>query len=168
LPQQSGAECKSPLLWDPAATHEDNDPIAVEDWQDVTCGGCHPPHHLRVEWGTPIGIVVDPTAAEDHDIWMPLYDTNELCEYCHSGSRHARDFQGWGKVMYEKKDVTCVDCHMADTPNSSPDGFGEYHEFTVADNLPYSCGIGDGACHANKTSDWAAKQMAKAKIHGKN
>lgn len=162
------AECKSPLLWNPAATSDTNDPIPVEEWQDVTCSSCHPPHDERVEWGTPIGVIADPTADDPHDKWMPLYDIDELCVSCHSGTRHAKSFQGFGKVMFYKKDVGCADCHMAEVPNSSPDGFGASHTWSVYGSLPYSCGIGAGNCHFNKTMKWAEKQIEKMKVHGKD
>ena len=159
------AECKSPRLADPAATHGDNDPVPVEDWEDVTCAACHPSHHDRSEWGTPIGLIDIETG-----LHYPVYDANELCLACHSGARHSRDFQAWGSTMFEKKGVTCVDCHMAERPYETGDGveWAEWHEFTVEDNLPYSCGIGEDNCHHNKTAEWALKQINKAKMHRKN
>jgi hypothetical protein len=157
------ASCKAPLNADPAATSSDNVLIPVEEWQDITCASCHPPHDLRVEWGTPIGIYEPANAG-----WRPIYDSNELCLVCHSGSRHEVMFQGFGQVMYESKSVECVDCHMAEVPSVSVEGQAhKSHTWTVRDNLPFSCGVGDGNCHENKTDEWALKQIDKQKIHGK-
>lgn len=156
------ASCKAPLNADALATGSDNDPVPWEEWQDVTCSSCHPPHDLRVEWGTPIGIY-EPAAAT----WRPIYDSNELCTECHSPPRHEKVFQGFGQVMFEKKDVECVDCHMAEVPSSVEGQTHESHTWTVANNLPYSCGVGNGSCHQNKTEEWALKQINKDKIHGK-
>jgi hypothetical protein len=71
--------------------------------------------------------------------------------------------------MFDKKGVTCADCHMAERPYDTADGveWAEWHEFTVADNLPYSCGIGEDNCHHNKTVTWAQKQINKMKMHKK-
>ncbi len=160
------AKCHSPFQADPEATGGDNDPVPSGAWEAVTCGVCHPSHTLRVQWGTPIA-TYDIESGE----YTPVYDSNELCEHCHEGSRHAKDFQGFGQSMFTKKLVTCVDCHMARMPELAGDE-GEdrptrraSHSFGVAENLPYSCGIGDDNCHANKTVKWAVKQIEKMIIH---
>ncbi|MCL7412359.1 MAG: hypothetical protein M8353_01910 [ANME-2 cluster archaeon] len=72
-----------------------SDPVPADEWMDVTCSACHPPYDKRVKWGTPIGNF-NVTAGE----WMPVFDANELCVYYHTGSYHAKEFQGFGKVMF--------------------------------------------------------------------
>jgi hypothetical protein len=158
------AVCHSPFQADPSATQNDNDPVAIENWEAVTCGACHPPHDLRVEWGTPIGNY--DVAAQS---WIPVYeeDANDLCTHCHAGMQQ-KDFHSYAKVMYHKKGVRCIDCHMPKIPNDVVAGDTtnrRTHDFKVGLNLPYSCITAE--CHANKTEQWAAKQIAKNKIHGK-
>jgi hypothetical protein len=157
------AECHSPFQADPAATHSENEPVPIEEWQGVTCGACHPPHDLRVEWGTPIGNY--DIEAED---WIPRYeeDANALCEYCHTGSRHEKEFQGYGSIM-DKKDVTCVDCHMAKAPTDP--AYGDYtnrHSHTFEVDPEFSCGLDNEDCHDNHNLNWAEKQVQKG-IHEK-
>lgn len=159
------ASCKSPPLADPNATNSNNQPIAQEVWQDVTCSSCHPPHTQRVEWGTPIGVY--DVALGD---WRPVYDSNELCVYCHSGTHHSKEFKCFAELMYDKKDVKCIDCHMPKVPVDVGGGVmrdTHSHTFSVANNLPYSCGVDGLPCHPNKTTEWAKKQIEKTKIHGK-
>lgn len=158
------ASCHAPFQADPAATSDENAAVPLAEWEAVTCSSCHPPHDLRVEWGTPIGTYDVDTAA-----WSPVYEdeANLLCENCHSGSRHEQEFQGFGKAM-SHKGVRCIDCHMAAIPNDADPGrLTRNHSFNVGASLPYSCGVGEGGCHSNHTEDWAAKQIAKGKLHGK-
>jgi hypothetical protein len=149
------AECHAPFQADPDATHSDNDPVPTEEWQGVTCGACHPPHNLRLEWGTPMG---------NYDIetqdWIPVYeeDADALCEYCHTGSRHEKEFQGYGKSMH-KKDVKCMDCHLAEVPDETPRGGHLSHTFDVYPE--FSCGLENEDCHPNHKLDWAEKQIEK-------
>ena len=157
------ASCHSQGLADPDASYGNNDPVPQEDWQDVTCSSCHPPHDLRVEWGTPIG-----TYDVDTSEWSPVQveDSNELCTSCHAGTRHGKDFKGFGQSMFDKKGVDCVDCHMPEVPlEGASDGVIRSHTWTVWDNLPQSCGLESG-CHSNHSEKWAEKQIAKEKIHG--
>ena len=157
------ASCHSPFQADPDATHSDSVPVPLVEWEAVTCGSCHPPHDLRVLWGTPIGTY--DIATEE---WTPVYEdeANVLCENCHSGSRHSKDFQGFGQSMAEHKGVRCIDCHMPKVPNE--DLMTRTHNFAVVDNVQYSCGVGGAGCHANHKVDWAVKQILKEKIHQSN
>ena len=62
-----------------------------------------------------------------------------------------------------------MDCHMPIVPYVDQfdiETEGRTHNWKVAENLPYSCGTMAGGCHANKTDEWALKQIAKNKIHG--
>ena len=164
------AQCHSPFEADPLAIEGDSDPVPFESWQDVTCGACHPPHDLRVEWGTPIGLYDINTGG-----WIPVYpeQSNDLCSTnCHAGNKHLVDFKAVGKLMFEKKAVLCVDCHLPKVPNTEDPGrFTRSHSLSVEANLPWSCGIeGENSvnCHQGKTEHWAEKQINKMKIHGKN
>lgn len=137
----------------------------------IECAVCHTPRgdecdrELRVwdrslcEYGPPI---------EHHDL-------DELCLTCHNQpdiighSAFDAPPQGFGKAMLVQQGVQCVDCHMPIVPFVDRFGIeteGRTHNWKVAENLPYSCGTMDGGCHANKTDEWALKQIAKNKIHG--
>jgi formate-dependent nitrite reductase cytochrome c552 subunit len=157
------ASCHSPFQADPGATHSDNDPVPIEEWEGVTCGACHPPHDLRVEWGTPIGNY-DVDAGE----WVPVYeeDADDLCEFCHTGSRHEKEFQGFGTVMHKK--INCIDCHMPDVSSTTRPEKHRTHEFPIpdADNVEETCGLDNDDCHPNHKEDWAVKQIEKG-IHEK-
>jgi hypothetical protein len=157
------SKCHSPRQADAAATRHDNDPVAFEDFEAITCAGCHP-HHGQCDPGPRIGYF-DPELGDN----VCLEETNELCQNCHRGSHHAaKTFGAFGKVMFEKKGVTCVDCHMPKVPMEA-DGeilMKHSHTFDVEDGLPYSCGTLPGGCHENHTADWAQKQIDKGLIHG--
>ena len=157
------ANCHAPFQADPLADHANNVPVSPDEWEAVTCGACHPPHNLRVEWGTTIGIY--DIATEEYSP-LNVDDSNALCTNCHTGMRHSQDFQGYGQVMFHKKGVQCIDCHMAKIPVA--DGLKDRaaHDFNVAANLPYSCGTIAGGCHSNHKESWALKQIAKKRIHG--
>ena len=157
------ARCHSPFQADPAATHAENEPVPLETWQAITCSVCHPPHDLRVAWGTPIALYDVGTGEYSP---LSLDDANVQCEQCHSGARHARKFKAYGDLMFHKKDVRCIDCHMAKIPTGDEAvGRRASHTFNVVENLPWSCGTHAGGCHSNHKEEWALKQIQKGKIH---
>ncbi len=152
-----------------------DDPLGFEDWEHVTCGSCHPDHSVRVENGTPLGIFTgyDEAGAKT---WLGIFpeDANDLCTSCHTGSHHTPNFQAFGAVMFRHKGVRCMDCHMPKVLMEVTNDAGEIetrmvhtHSWDVVSNLPYSCGTIEGGCHSNHKPEWAAKQIAKDKIHGK-
>jgi hypothetical protein len=105
------AACHSPRDFESEA--DPFDPIALENWQGVTCGSCHLSHHLAGEVGTRIGNwIVGSEDPEDENSWVLRYrDLNAQCEYCHPG--HSLAEQGFteaGAAMASF--LTCVDCHM--------------------------------------------------------
>ena len=164
------AACHTPMEADAEATHSVNEPVSLADWQAVTCAACHPPHNLRVEWKTPIGLYniaanTDPSVPDYGYTKLTLEDSDLLCIQCHSGARHEKDFQGLGNM--HKKDVRCVDCHMALIPSAVEGKLVATHDFKVGAHLPSSCGTYEGGCHDNHSEAWAAKQIAKNKMHGK-
>jgi hypothetical protein len=137
----------------------------------VECAACHTDHtdecgrELRV-WDR---ATCDVGPLIGHD------DLNALCLTCHDRpditghSAFNAKPKGWAKAMAKHKDVQCVDCHMPIVPFTDQFGFGtegRTHDMEVTGNLPFSCGTMAGGCHANKTSDWAVKQILKNKIHG--
>ena len=163
------AECHAPMEADPLATDDDNDLVPFEEWQAVTCAACHPPHSLRVLWETPIA-TYDITTGEYSPLYVDEGEADLLCVHCHTGVRHAgKDFQGFGKAMH-KKDVDCIDCHMAKVPRDVEETEVQAytHDFNVMQNLPWSCGTYVGGCHSNHSEVWALKQLQKGKIHGKD
>ena len=164
------AKCHSPFEADPAATHSNHDPVDIETAQAITCSACHPEHGDRVEWGTPIGNY--DVAAGAH---FPVYDAEELCEYCHSGSRHA---------VYRVPDmegVECVDCHMPKMPvtyatDAEPPGVDvrmtRNHMFNfpedddaLAERADFSCGSNGVGCHSEESTDWAVGVIRSGWIH---
>jgi formate-dependent nitrite reductase cytochrome c552 subunit len=159
------ANCHSPFQADAAAHHDTGIFIPDEEWQNITCATCHPPHNLRVEWGTPVA-TYDVASAE----YTPIYEgeLDAICLSCHTGSRHSKEFAGFGQAMFEHKGVECVDCHMPAVPNDlDPGRMTMSHTFSATDNVAYSCGTVAGGCHSVHKPEWAVKQIAKDKIHGK-
>ena len=71
--------------------------------------------------------------------------------------------------MFEHKGVRCVDCHMPKVPMVAgvETKMVHSHSWGVASTLPHSCGTTEGGCHSNHKHEWAVKQIAKGKIHGK-
>jgi len=184
------ASCHSPFQADPLVldTHDTSTPVALEDWQHVTCAACHLGHTEAGLVGTRMGnydvegIGDGNPAAPGYflrylDEDSPDYDenaANDLCMHCHTGWRHAPDFQGFGNAMLQNG-VHCIDCHMADVPTdgstleevTDETPFRHSHDFKVEAHLPWSCGTVPGGCHDNHTEDWARKQIQKGRIHGK-
>ncbi len=157
------ANCHSPRQADADATYRDNDPVDFDDFEAITCGSCHT-HHGQCDPGPRIGYF-DPAIGDN----VCVETTNELCQHCHTGSRHAaREFKAFGKVMFERKGVTCVDCHMPKVPLevNGVVSMKHSHTFDVEGALPYSCGTLPGGCHENKKTEWAQKQIDKGLIHG--
>jgi hypothetical protein len=94
---------------------------------------------------------------------MP-YDS-EFCLTCHEQDPHNAASNGVFQTMYAAG-VTCIDCHMAPfaintgtttDANGTPAGLTErFHDWKVAENLPYSCGaqgsLSQYTCHTNFTT----------------
>ena len=68
------ARCHSPFQADPEATYGTSELVAEADWQAVTCGSCHPPHSLRVAWGTPIGNFDVDASTPENPVWVPVFE----------------------------------------------------------------------------------------------
>ena len=153
----------------PAASHGSNTDIlpGVPPLpQAITCAVCHPSHHDRVEWGTPIGnydIVAGAHFA------VSVEDEDELCQYCHSGSRHAV------YRMPEMDHIKCVDCHMPMMPVARADGsikMTRTHAFgfpddpvALAERAYFSCGTDGLGCHGEHDTEWAVEYIESGVIH---
>jgi hypothetical protein len=156
------AQCHSPLQADAGATATDNQAIPVEQWQGVTCSVCHPPEDKRAQWGTPLGLYDVATRTYTP---LALADADLLCLNCHNG-RNAPRFGDAGLRMMQRG-VRCIDCHLARI--ASGDGNGgtaPAHDFKVVANLPASCGLVPGGCHAGGTQEWALEKIGSGAIHG--
>ncbi|UCF08614.1 MAG: hypothetical protein JSW28_02685 [Thermoplasmata archaeon] len=161
------ARCKSPLEFNPDSGYGNNNPIPPEEWQGITCNVCHTP---RIDGHRELGNYIPGSGnPEDAETWEDVEamyvfveHENELCEYCHEGSRHESVFlPGIGRNMY-KKGVTCVDCHM---PDVTTENFRDRKSHTWEIYPEESCGINREDCHPNKDGDWAQKQIDKENIH---
>ena len=159
------AQCHAPLQADPDASYMNNDPVALEDWQSVTCSSCHDPSKDRVST-----IAVYDIATGEH-IPIADEDANQLCTDCHSGERHEVEFADFARKCVKKGGTRCVDCHMAKIPVDPDDPDGDRraaHDFRVAGNLPYSCGVEGTGCHSGKPLEWALGKIGRWKFHGKH
>ncbi len=156
------AQCHSPFQADASATANNNKPIAVEQWQGVTCSVCHPPQDKINQWGTPIALYDVATRTYTP---LALADANLLCLNCHNGA-HAPGIGGAGLLMMQSG-VRCIDCHMAKIASGNRSvGEAAAHDFKVAANLPNSCGLAPNGCHASGTQAWALGEIRSGAIHG--
>ncbi|MFI5174187.1 MAG: multiheme c-type cytochrome [Terriglobia bacterium] len=162
------AKCHSPLQSTAQATFnngfmENTALIADGTVEGVTCAACHPSHTVAVALGRRVAIYKpggDKNKPEGYQVVLEGQD-DLLCLNCHV-NRH-NEANAAFKRMYDAG-VECVDCHMAPyglTNNGQGTVQKRFHDFKVAQNLPYSCGV-DGSvsgfvCHSgfNKESTLA-------------
>ncbi len=149
--------------------------------EGVGCSVCHPSHNGGVALGRRLGIyngaginapypsthAYYPAGASDRGNcgnvspscagpvpYRPVAHGEEdlLCLSCHV-QRHNESDPDW-QQMYQAG-VLCIDCHMAVT-RDLPSGLEvRAHDFKVAANLPFSCGV-DGSiiqCHPGYSAD---------------
>jgi len=147
-------------------------PVVVPTFQAVTCNSCHPSNTLAakilamyptaISGGQTATLIrgSDPTQVGS---WIPILPGGEtqFCLNCHEQNPHTPNaiFQ----VMFDAG-VTCIDCHMApyivgvaNNTTGTPVGLTErFHDWKVAENLPYSCGaqgsLNQFTCHAEFTA----------------
>lgn len=134
------AKCHSPLQATPQATFNNGAlvntaPVANGAMQAVTCGSCHPPHNAVPRLG--IFQFGDPTKVTSYQLIQPNQE-DLLCLNCHV-ERHNETNAAFTR-MYNAG-VQCVDCHMAVFGLTSSGLAKREHNFKVAENLPYSCGV---------------------------
>jgi hypothetical protein len=146
------AKCHSPIEATPQATFnngflQNTALIPYGVVQGVTCASCHPPHGTVPRLG--IYQYGKPTTLATSYQLIQEEDQDLLCLNCHV-TRHNETNVAFER-MYDDG-VRCTDCHMAvyvQILNSTV--YKKFHDFKVATNLPYSCGV-DGSlsgfrCH---------------------
>jgi nitrate/TMAO reductase-like tetraheme cytochrome c subunit len=145
------AKCHAPLQADPAARFAigASKPIVDGVVEGVTCAVCHPSHNAAVVLGRRLGIYkwgMDKTTAAAYDV---VKEGNEdlLCLNCHT-NRHNEGNPAFD-LMYVAG-VRCIDCHMAVNGEiAGTDVPKRAHDFKVAKNLPYSCGVEGSIIHCH-------------------
>jgi len=174
------AFCHSPLQADGTATFSNGtvvNPVTVSTFQGVTCSSCHTSTTVaaqllklypNAESGGETATLIrgqDPTKASS---WIPILpgQENKFCLSCHEQDPHNASANSTFQVMYDAG-VTCIDCHMAPyivgvagNTTGTPVGLTErFHDWKVAENLPYSCGtqgsLNQFTCHSEFTPDSA-------------
>ena len=138
------AKCHSPTQATAAATFSvgGNKPIPDGQVEGVTCAACHPSHTAAVTLGRRLGIYkwgMDRATAEAYTV-VKEGEEDTLCLNCHS-QRHNEGNAAFD-LMYVAG-VRCIDCHMAPYGPmvANPAIEKRFHDFKVAKNLPYSCGV---------------------------
>ena len=145
------AKCHAPLQADPAAQFAVGMSKSIPDGtvEGVTCAACHPSHNAAVVLGRRLGIYkwgMDKTKPEAYDVVQEGQE-DVLCLNCHT-SRHNETNPAFD-LMYTAG-VRCIDCHMAvngqilntEVPKRA-------HDFKVAKNLPFSCGVEGSIIHCH-------------------
>ena len=145
------AKCHSPLQAKPDAEFKmgKSEPIADGKVEGVTCAACHPSHNAAVVLGRRLGVYklgMDKSTAEAYDV---VHEGNEdnLCLNCHT-NRHNEGNPAFD-LMYVAG-VRCIDCHMAVYDKIvGTEVDKRMHDFKVAKNLPYSCGVEGSVIHCH-------------------
>jgi len=173
------AYCHSPLQADGTSQFSNGtviNPITVSTFQAVTCGSCHPSNTVAAQI-----LAMYPTAESGGETatllrgqdrtkassWIPLLPGQEdqFCLTCHEQDPHNAQANSIFLVMYNAG-VTCMDCHMAPyqiftgtAASPQPPLPERFHDWKVAENLPYSCGaqgsLSGFTCHSEFTADSA-------------
>lgn len=172
--------CHSPLQADGTGQFSNGaviNPVTVASFQAVTCSSCHTSttvaaqilaqYPTALSGGETATLIrgQDPTKAGS---WIPLLpgQENQFCLSCHEQDPHEAQANAIFQVMYNAG-VTCIDCHMAPyqiftgTAAKPAAALPErFHDWKVAENLPYSCGaqgsLGQFTCHSEFTAQSAS------------
>ena len=145
------AKCHSPLqaAADSAFKIGQSSPIPDGTNEGVTCAACHPSHTAAVTLGRRLGIYkwgMDKNTAAAYDV-IHEGEEDRLCLNCHT-TRHNEGNPAFD-LMYVAE-VRCIDCHMAVYGKiQGTDVDKRMHDFKVAKNLPYSCGVEGSAVHCH-------------------
>jgi hypothetical protein len=154
------AKCHSPLQAKPEAAFKKGMLINTEQIEEgkvegVTCAACHPSHTSAVVLGRRLGLYkwgMDKTKPEAYEVTQHGQEDG-MCLSCHV-ERHDEDNPAF-RVMYDAE-VRCIDCHMAPY-GTIVDTHVEkrFHDFKVAKNLPFSCGVEGSVvhCHPGHTAE---------------
>ena len=145
------AKCHSPLQADPAAQFAIGLNKSIPDGtvEGVTCAACHPSHTSAVTLGRRLGVYqwgMDKNTPEAYAV-VKEGEEDSLCLNCHT-TRHNEGNPAFD-LMYVAG-VRCIDCHMAvngqivntEVPKRA-------HDFKVAKNLPFSCGVEGSVIHCH-------------------
>jgi hypothetical protein len=154
------AKCHSPLQAKPEASFKKGmliDTQQVPDGQveGVTCAVCHPSHTAAVVLGRRLGLYqwgMDKTKPEAYKVTLEG-EEDSLCLSCHV-VRHNEDNAAF-RAMYDSG-VKCMDCHLAPYgPIVGTEVEKRFHDFKVAKNLPFSCGVEGSVthCHPGMTAE---------------
>jgi hypothetical protein len=145
------AKCHSPIQAKPDAQFKMgmSEPIADGKVEGVTCAACHPSKASAAILGSRLGIYrigMDKATPEAYDI-IKHGDEDRLCMNCHN-KRHNEDNPAF-ELMYVAG-VRCIDCHMAPYGHILGTEIEKrFHDFKVAKNLPYSCGVEGSIVHCH-------------------
>jgi len=158
------AKCHSPIQATVQSSYKNNifkntDPVPDGAMEGVTCASCHPSHTVAAQLGRRLGIYQigqDKNTAAAYQV-VPQGQEDQLCLNCHI-TRHNTDNAAFS-LMYAGG-VRCVDCHMAVYGKILGTQVDKrFHDYKVAQNLPYSCGLGGSVsgCHPGFSVDSALK-----------
>lgn len=150
-----------------------NDPVTVSTFQGVTCSSCHPSNTVagqiltlypNAESGGETATLIRGESPTQASSWIPILPGQEsqFCLTCHEQDPHNAQSNGVFQAMYAAG-VSCIDCHMAPyqvftgTPARPAAPLPErFHDWKVAENLPFSCGaqgsLSGFNCHSNFTT----------------
>jgi hypothetical protein len=130
----------------------------IPKFQGVTCSACHPggavTSAIAKQYPTAVlsgrlAILIrgqDPSLVSS---WIPILagQEDQLCLSCHEQDPHDAQTNAVFGVMYDAG-VTCFDCHMGPyriftgtAAIPEPPLTERFHDWRVAENLPYSCGV---------------------------
>ena len=145
------AKCHSPLQAkaDADYTPGKNEPIADSKVEGVTCAACHPDHNSAVVLGRRLGVYKFGMPRNTPEAYDVVHEGQEdqLCMNCHV-TRHNEGNAAFD-LMYVAE-VRCVDCHMAVYGKIlGTEVDKRFHDFKVAKNLPYSCGVEGSMTHCH-------------------
>jgi len=128
---------------------KNTDPIPDGQTEGVTCASCHPSHTVAAQLGRRLGVYQwgkDRTTADAYQVVQPG-DEDTLCLNCHV-ERHNVDNPVFFR-MYQAG-VRCIDCHMAVYGTiANTDVPKREHDWKVAKNLPFSCGVEGSVIHCH-------------------
>ena len=150
------AKCHSPLQAKNAAEFKPgmSEPIPYGKVEGVTCAVCHPSHNSAVVLGRRLGIYQLEKDKATPEAYKVIHEGEEdtLCMNCHT-QRHGEDNPAM-ELMYVAG-VRCIDCHMAPygivpgTETHEHPVKKLFHDFKVASNLPFSCGVKGSMTHCH-------------------
>jgi nitrate/TMAO reductase-like tetraheme cytochrome c subunit len=172
--------CHSPLQASGTAQFSNGavvNPVTVQTFQAVTCSACHTSNTVAAallkQYPTALSGGETATLIRGQDptnpnSWIPLLpgQENQFCLTCHEQDPHDAQANSIFQVMYSAG-VTCIDCHMAPyqiftgtASNPAPALPERFHDWKVAENVPYSCGaqgsLSQFSCHSEFTAQSAS------------